>query len=669
MADKEKDDSTKISEMISLWSALNDRFDRFRREQIKDFDYITGDQISRKMRDDLTKAMRPALVYNLLQPIVVYVGGTLRANRSVMRAYPMREGDENRADMHTTLVSDWAMGQCNGYEELAKASTDAIIGKVGWTNNFWTTRERPDGEWITESFDPFMIMWDPDARKTDQTDWRYYMLSGYYTIDQILACFDLDRETAEEVRQTGEMLEADLKGESARSFLSRAVGAIDQWWSMKRGRLESGKRHLSDMADVRSGLYRVIEFHERRYKDHRWFYSSMTRGKIPFPDDFDDRAPKERDSWIKMAKVIAPGGREVVLKRAELWVTSGVPALMPDKLLVQQPYPVQGRGFQHKPIFCYPFHPDLTRTNSIIDALIDPSDSFNQRRMTGLEALMDAVSPNYLALTNSIGPAELLNWQTKQRHTVKFYKNPIAKPTREEPPAGLFAQLDAFAREDEQIIDKVSGVNPNLMGRQQSSGESGILYARRVAEGLKMLSMILSQSTITQQLIFNYCDRSLQEYMTLPRKIRLLSKSGDPNWLSLNWHDVQGVHNDITEGEYDFRPDIAQATATMKQLKFIEALEFIKVIPSQLVYYPELFSLWDSPAAGRMKQYCEEKMGLLKDEAEQRKDVFVVQALTAILDQMGITPKHLGAGGARGGNGEAVPTQQPEMGQPVEAVQ
>jgi hypothetical protein len=659
MPDNRNKDLKKINDMIALWQALSDRFERMRRESLRNYEYIAGEQISRKIRTLLEESQRPALVYNLLQPLIIYVAGTLSANRSIMRAYPIREGDEERADMHTTLVSDWAMEQCQGYREIAKAGMDAMIGKVGWLNNYWTTRDNAAGSWVTESFDPFMIMWDADGRKKDQSDWRYQLVSGYYSYEEVLASFDLEKKVQDEVKKNALTLEGTLeKGEKPRSFLSRAAGAIDEWWSMRRGRREDEKTILSDMADLRSGLYRVMEFHEKRWVDHRWMYSAMTGQKLPFPDDFEDKKPKERDEWVEMAKRMMPGGHERVFLRSELWITACAPILLPDALLLERPYPVQGRGFQHKPIWCYDFHTDLTRVNSIIDALIDPQDSFNQRRMSFLEALMDAVNPNYLAVFNTIPPDEEDNWKSKKRHVLKYYKG-INAPKREEP-AALVGQLDRFSEEDRQIIEIVSGISPNLQGRQQSSGESGVLYARRIAEGLKMLSLFFDQVTTTQQHVFNYCDRNLQEFMTLPRMIRLLSKDGDPNWLQLNWQTLKGVKNDIAQGEFDFKPDVTQAGSTIKQLKFIEALEFVKILPPQLVNWPEVIELWDSPARGKMKKYAEERMGLLQQEQEQKGQIGQVQALVDVLDKLGLSPAHAAKSGGGGEAAQPAPAAQPE---------
>jgi hypothetical protein len=170
-----------------MYERMRQQWNVFRSQSLKSYEYVIGNQIDDDIREQLRKENRPAMIFNLLQPKIVTIAGLLEANKMYMEAIPVGEGDEAAAQMHTQLVGDWAMGNCNGIKEITKASLDAAIGKIGWTNNYWSTKEDPRGKWYTESYDPFMILFDADARRQDQKDWRYMCVTGFYTAGSGLA--------------------------------------------------------------------------------------------------------------------------------------------------------------------------------------------------------------------------------------------------------------------------------------------------------------------------------------------------------------------------------------------------------------------------------------------------------------------------------------------------
>ena len=131
-----------------------------------------------------------------------------------------------------------------------------------------------------------------------------------------------------------------------------------------------------------------------------------------------------------------PGGKVVETSFEEKWRSACVPALLPEKLIFEKPYEKQGKGWQHKIIVGYDFHPDATRIVGLMNALKDPQSSYNQRRMTMLELLMDMVNASIEAPEGSISEEFLADWQSKERGKIRFYKPKEGnKPERIIPPA------------------------------------------------------------------------------------------------------------------------------------------------------------------------------------------------------------------------------------------
>jgi hypothetical protein len=632
------DDQSKVQYIQAVHSMLTQRFATLRTQQKRAYDYVIGDQITAEIRKKLTDHNRPALVYNLLLPLLLYVCGILYRDRVKMRAAPFNEGDEEKSWMHTLLVGDYAIGE-DGYREISKAAIDSAIGKIGWVNQFWSTREDPEGRWLVESFDPFMVMWDVDGRREDQKDWRYIDVSAFYSAEEIIQIYDkyLDDEMREKIRNEASRIEGIPRtpGQPI-GWIQRIWNSALEFTGVKR-RTDTGE--VNDYIDSRHGVYRVVEFHDRRTVDKSFIYSPYTRESMEIPAD------KKMDESYQAELLNSdqyPGGQILTRVDEQLWITVVVPALITDKPVVEIPYPIQGKGFSLKPIFCYSFHPDLTKATSIMDSLLDPQDSYNQRRMSMLEWIMDAVNPDYLVPKGSIKPEDKANWQSKDRGVLKEFIPRVGQKPEPEKPLAEGSLLQGFAAEDQDLIAKISGLSPNLQGFKESQRESGTLYARRVQQGLTMLTYFFGNVEAAMRWIFNYCDAGMQKYLTLPRAIRLFSpENGDPTWLQLNMPTIQGVMNDVSQGEYDFRPDKTQLGETAKQMKFMEAMEFVMVMPPEMVYWPLLFELWDSPVSKKMKQFAEMRMGVIEKQltnADQAQNVNAALQAAGAIQQLSAPP-------------------------------
>ena len=129
--------------------------------------------------------------------------------------------------------------------------------------------------------------------------------------------------------------------------------------------------------------------------------------------------------------------------------------------------------------------------------------------------------------------------------------------------------------------------------------------------------------------------------------------------MSVNWPTLRGLLNDTRQGEYDFKPDFTQLGETAKQMKFLEASEFIKTIPPQFVKWASYIKLWDSPAADELAEYAEQ---MQQQSDAQRQQQVEAQRGAQALQQAGGEAKLLASTGA------AQNSLDPSM-QPQEATQ
>jgi len=642
-------DGNRVAKVQSLYERMREQWASFRSASLKSYEYVVGNQLDDDVREKLRKEQRPAMVFNLMQPKIVTIAGLLESNKMFLKAVPIGEGDEQMADVHTQLVSDFAMRNCNGVKEVTKAALDAAIGKIGWLNNYWSTKEDMQGKWYTESYDPFMVLFDPDGRRQDQKDWRYLAVTGFYTADEIIAmCGDkIDEEKIIKIREADERISGLKKSNTPTSWIERVWSGVSDTFERARGKksttYEGGT--INDYCDTRVGRYRVIEFHDRRTKVRSIFYNAQTRETQEMPDGEDNSPGQEQiksEEQLQTLNKMTGGGwikRTVVTQ--ELWITACAPWLLTSEMLYEMPYPVQNRGFQFKPIFCYDFHPDITKMQSLIEILIDPQDSYNQRRMTFLEWLMNAVNPDWTAPQGSIDGGDLPVWQSKTRGKIKFFKLIMGQKPEPQHPLIEGQALKTFSDEDRDLAETLTNVTPNTQGQSEGGQqESGVLFAQKVQRALTALSYFFGNVQLAMTETFNYADGNLQAFMDAPRKVRLLSPQNDPTWIAVNWPTIEGKLNDLSAGEYDFQADTVQLGETAKQVKFAEALAFIRSIPPELVKWDEIFQLWDSPVSEVMGQFAAQMMGIAL-QAQQAQQEMAQQK--AQIDQVGAGAQAVGA--------------------------
>lgn len=490
-----------------------------------------------------------------------------------------------------------------------------------------------------------MVYGDPNGRKLDQSDWRYLIYTGWWTCEEIIAMLpDIPPEVAKEMRVEAEKFEGAYRrktGGKPVGWFARTWGSAEDWWNTDRGRT-STESTIDDLRDVRSGLYRTVEFHDRRMVQTAWLYNPSTRDKIRIPKE------KEQDrEYLQLLLAAHPGYALKNIALEELWLTVIAPGLLPNRILLEMPYVIQEKGFAIKPVICYDWHPDLTQSQGVADAIISPQDAFNQRHMSMMDWLLDSINPTYDAPAGSIDAQDIADWTSPERGKIRFYK-PVGqqKPEARWPNPHIAQALSGMSEEHKDLVAKISGIPLNLQGHMESATESGVLFSQRVQAGMTNLAYLNRHSQETLRFVFNYMDRLIQEFLTLPRAVRVLGQpvegmegvqippgARDYYWLQVNWPTLDRVLNDVRQGEFDFRPDQTQLGETAKQLKFLEAMEMVRLMPPdyQMAAWPMVVRLWDSPVADELHGLLKQLMTSNMSAQEQQRKLMQSDAVLKLI--------------------------------------
>lgn len=639
-AEDKKKGAQRVSDLIAVWEALDTRWQKFFDQVERNLEYTINEQILPKVREMLRAEGRPELTFNFFITMIRYIAGTVAQNNFKMRAIPLRHGDENNAQLHT-VINEWAMQQCDGDYEVAKAFVMSAMTKIGWTNNYWDTNLN---KFIVRSYDPRLVRMDPDTKQEDLSDCNYVAVTGFYSAERVIQMFNITGEKAATMRKNAALYETRWKGTTTpQSFIDQIVSGMVDWWNSssrrghegdERGYGGTGKGSWIDAwMDVRSGIYRVVEFHDRRRVIKNYAYDPAGDQTIEAPEEANNDPMK-----LQEFKDQNPDKKHFDNGKDEFWITAICPRLLEDDSLLETKYSIQDRGFQFKPVFWDTFHPDVTKSTAILDNLVSVQDFTNQRMMTWLESVMKGVNPDLLVEKGSIEPEDMDTWLSKARGKIKFFKRgTMTKPEREHPMAEVINALSGGMEMIWGMRTELSGISLNQMGMKDSGKEGAHLFQARIQAGMTMLEGPFSHLKRSMEHIFRYCDATLQKFMTMPRMVRLLSEppkgiegvvmdqqQQDVYWLKVNWQTMDKMVNDLSQGEYDFKPDINAIGKQAKQTAFLELKEIMDTLDPK--YRFAVQPIWirnaDIPDAGEMATIMEKirdmELGIQTVDAEQK---------------------------------------------------
>jgi hypothetical protein len=597
---------------------------------IRAYNGVIGGGISKETHERLESEQRPSEVLNFLLPMTNTISGMISGNKLAIKANPLRKGDEKSALFRTVLVSDYAIGQ-KGYEEMAASHTDAAICGRGVVNNYYSTQLR---RWVVEAFDPFMVMGDPDADPQNESKERYKFVSAYYSVDEILNIFDLDPEIADAIKKAAKDTEGTSNNIKSSKWAQRIFGgAADTIPNAdKYGNL------MNSMIDLRNGLYRVIEFHDKRQIETGYLFNPQS-GDV-FSVDQEVSSDPQKKSELLQAYPQTQGWLYQTDKKDEIWTIAICPTLSPSKTLINKKHPIQGKGFQHKSTYWYSYHPDKMEARGVLDNLLSLNDYFSKLKMTQLDAVLRGVFPDVTYEDGTLTDAQLTEWKSKEVGKMKPYKKGMNKPEREKIMEEVISSLGGLSSDFFELRNELSGIPKASQGFQDSSKETGILYRQKVQMGA--ISTETPNSHIRRNMVndFNYCSEGLRVFMTLPEQVRILSEppeglegvemdqtTQDAYWLKLNWQDVGRTINDVTAGEYDFVADMTQLGQTGRMAQEAASMDYLnlaaKIMPeAAAAMLPKILEESELPIgkdlAKIIKPLIDIKLGVQQNAAQKQ---------------------------------------------------
>ena len=566
---------------------------KWRREAVECYEFVAGHQISEEDRQILDDQLRPAVVFNRVDPVISTVSGYQISNEQMIRYYPRTEGDARQNEIYTEAAR-WIDDESDARDEVSEAFWDMLVTGMGWTETRMSYDEDPEGKVIgAERASPLEMGWDIHSRRRNLEDARYLYRAKWWDRDVAEQMWPKLKNVGYEENDLLESLFDDDNGDDYRNDIStwfdkdtNQVQVIQyQWWE---------HRPVYLVGDPVSG--RIVEFEEDRYnrlKDR----IEMSALKVV----------KQMRKTYYQAFVVG----ETVLEE------------------IQIPYftllPMTGKR-------------DETRRQwyGLVRAMIDPQ-RWSNKFLSEIENILMSnrqggafieesalIDPRRAEeMWNDPNPLIILRDGSISRGAV-IERNPIQYP----------AGMDRLMQVAINAIPQVTGINPELMGLVDRE-QPGVLEMQRKRAGMNILTTMFNSlrrhAKARGRLLLHF----INEYISDGRLIRVTTDEGEKYIPLVKQMNDENVKFDVIVGESPTSPNQKEETFAILSSLIPQLLKIgIPVPPSILEYLPlpaDLIEDWKKlvqpdPQQQQMQQVAQQlelatkQADIKRTEAQAAKD-------------------------------------------------
>jgi hypothetical protein len=440
----------------------------FQKAAQEDFAFHAGHQYTREEISKLEKQGRPVLVFNLCRSAVDLVTGVYDQNRVDAKAQPTETSDAFLADLLNTLRD-----KCRQIENAEAQEDEALEDMTICGRGFTAVDFYPDAKHPGEIRIPVYeiptheIRLDPAGREDDLSDHRFIFWDKWLSIN------DFAIQYPHKVKEI-EKIFSDPGNLGDLATLSTDPGDV---WSVDTSSDYTASLEGS-FYDVEKGLVRVI---------HMEYWANYTRyyGIHPKTGKLEEFEKKN----LKILKQMIPGFEfQAAQDRKVRWFQ-----FTGRTVLFDEDSPIPFEGFSICPCFCYKDKSGKLITHfGVVRGMKDPQREVNKRWSQMLNLLMAQTQGGRFAEIDA--PLDKVQWEESINETGETtWLNPDAlgkgkiqeKPLPQLPVAAM--QIQDAAQE---MLKKISGINPDLLGMDRGRQEPGVVVKLRQQQGLTLLSKL-----------------------------------------------------------------------------------------------------------------------------------------------------------------------------------
>lgn len=584
-----RDDDT-IYDMMRLYNNLYAQFEPMHNEMTKNYDFtVAALQWDKEVKEKLKEERRPANSYNLIRTILNVIIAIELVNRRQVIAKPKGHGDNELAELFNQILMHFLNNTKFDYYRT-KVFLDSITARYGVYSVSWSYENDNSGELKIESVDPREFVFEPNYCDQLWSNTNYLFRKHSLTLEEILNRYALnDIEMQDEIINEAKIFfqQDEKRSKWISNKLKALFSAVYETAVNFSSTNDNLYKSYLQWWDPVSGKFDVLELHEKRTErrliirdenERLYDITELTR------ENDGIRFNTEKINLVKEHYKI--NGEAKLELHNRRFLTTVIPAF---RIKVnEQPYPFDSKYYVYIPQFCYDYHADQLKAQSIIDDLKDPQAHFNKAQSLKLELLGRYANKGWIVDENAIAGYEE-DWSTERIAPFRRVRAGYINQIKPEEGQTISPDLIRDPVETQEIMKVISNADDEIRGRRSSDVTSGRHFIAKEQQQTRSFSYIFNNVNNSARAVCELAVKFIQHYITTQRIIRITEPGvNEIKEIAVNKSEyaieegkiIERIKNDMTIGEYDIEISDAPYSANAKEIEYSKLIDLFNAVIS-----------------------------------------------------------------------------------------
>uniref|UniRef100_A0A6M3XJU6 Putative portal protein n=1 Tax=viral metagenome TaxID=1070528 RepID=A0A6M3XJU6_9ZZZZ len=482
----------------------------FQKEAKEDFKFRDGNQWTKEEKQILEEELRPCLTFNLVKRFVDLVMGLNEDYRVRYVASPVETTDGFLAEVLNDL-SRWVENRYGFDDEKDVTKEAATISGRGYCAIDFVpdTKNIPRGfiKVFLNNIPVYECRKDPTSRKNDLSDAGYIFWDKWLSLEDFRVTYPKYAEKAEEFLESGKWFEPATALSQQEIFEPETDDNEDDDYSRSldttywdRGRKMTRVVHM----EYWQAYKRYYGFNPQSGEVEEFEEESLEKLKAVFPRVFG----AEFDYFTVWDKKVQ-------------WLQ-----FLGEDILYDGDSPIPSDDFSITP--CFAFSDLSGRTGDhygLVRLMKDPQKEVNRRWSQTLNLLNQQVQPGVFAEADTFVDDETAMASLKEPGSVTLLKKGGLASLKEREMPRMPTAILQMEEMSQNIMLKITGINPDLLGMDRGRQEPGIVVRARQQQGLILLKPLFKAYARLDRGIFERLLSIITEYMPDEQVVEILGQN------------------------------------------------------------------------------------------------------------------------------------------------
>jgi len=510
--------SKKLEHAKKLFSDSISADIKWQSEAKEDFLFRDGHQWTAQEKRILSDEQRPILTFNLTKANIDLIMGMNEDNKVVFRCAPVDPTDGFLCEVLNDLTYWVSENNRFSDEDETALESGAICGRGYVAVDFMPDPKRFGDIIMTEVAIPVHeVHFDPAARRKDLSDASSIFWDRWLPLHDFKIKYpNISKNKIEDILSAaGQNLGNGWSAQPA-----YAAEYMDYATPISHGSDTSDYNRPMDheFFDKRSNMIRVV--HMEYWEPYKRIYLFLPRERTW--QEITGQRIKEVEAAFKEAYPDAEFVTETMMDKKVKWLQ-----FTGNEILFDDDSPLPFPGFSICPLFVFTDASKRTANHfGIVRLMKDPQREINKRWSQALNMLNQQVQPGVWAETDAFVDMKQAEVSMKEAGSITWI-NPGALNKIKERTVPRFPdapmQMEQFSQD---IIKKITGINPDLLGQDRGRQEPGVVVRLRQQQGLTLLKPLFKSYNNMKKDLFVRQLSIIMEYMPDQQILRILG-SGD----------------------------------------------------------------------------------------------------------------------------------------------